>query len=65
LREKLGISRPAASAAQGGAAPGGREAPADKTDKPDKADKDVGPLPRDVRPGALVTKGVPVRAQQR
>jgi|SRR5437588_6107084 len=62
LRETLGISRPASSAAPGGAAPGGREAPADKTDK---ADKDAGPLPRDVRSGGLVTKGVPVRAQQR
>src|SRR5437588_3262716 len=30
LRETLGISRPASSAAPGGAAPGGREAPADK-----------------------------------
>ncbi|HEX9247163.1 MAG TPA: recombinase RecA [bacterium] len=60
LREKLGISRPAARADSGS-----REAPADKTDKTDKVDKEVGPLPRDVRPGALVTKGVPVRAQQR
>jgi recombination protein RecA len=55
-REKLGISRPAAST--------GTAASSASPSRDGPADRETRPVPRDAHPGIAVPKGVPIRAQR-